>query len=154
MQEARRSPRRRVAFSVSICLVALLTLVGCATMQGGAKGTFSRAVEQTSSALSTAQLAYRLYADDRSTYAVTDTALKDSSKEMSDAEQQVEDASPQNDDEVATQSESLRLIGQAEDVVIAVQQVIDGVSSEDPSEALSAQDAALKDLRQRLEAYK
>jgi hypothetical protein len=150
----RRTFQRRVALSVSVGALSVLMLAGCATTSGGAMGTFSRAAVQASSALSTAQLTFQLYTTDRSTNGVTDTALKDSLKELLDAEQQVEDASPQTDAEVATQAESLKQIRAAANDVIAAQLAVSGTSSDDPTQSLSAQDAALNDLRQQLEPYK
>jgi hypothetical protein len=117
-------------------------------------GSFSRAAVQASSALSTAQLTFALYEADRSTNGVTDTALSDSLKEILDAEQQVEDAAPQTDAEVAAQAASLKQIRAAADDVVAAQLAVSGTSSDDPTQALSAQVAALKDLRQSLEPYK
>jgi hypothetical protein len=118
--------RRNSAAAAAGLLAAALFLGGCATAEGGVDGTLGRAMEQTSSAAATAELALDVHLQDRSIKGLTDSALQDALKETTDAATNVAEAEPNNRKESTDRAAArdlaftaVALLNQAQDLVQA-----------------------------------
>lgn len=141
--------RRNSAAAAAAALAAALALGGCATAEGGVDGTLGRALEQTSSAAATAELALDVHLRDRSIKGLTDSALQDALKETTDAATTIAEAEPKNRKEAEDRAAARDLAFTA---VALLNQAQDLIQADDRGTETAAVAAELGRLTARLDA--
>lgn len=140
-----RGPVLKGRMTCGACLAALAVLSGC----GGASSTVSTAVEDSHSAMATAQLALRLDAAGRLTKAATATALDDALKELQASRDSVLKLAPGSADERESVQEALTVL---DGCAASLTTARDSVASNDGEPSLPDGGRALAAAARRLSA--
>jgi hypothetical protein len=140
-----RGPVLKGRLACAACLTALAVLSGC----GGASSTVSTAVEDSHSAMATAQLALRLDAAGKLTRAATATALDDALKELQTSRDSVLRLAPGTAEERESVQEALSVL---DGCIASLTTARDAVASDDGDPSLPDGDRALAAAADRLSA--
>ena len=140
-----RGPVLKGRLTCAACLAALAVLAGC----GGASSTISTAVEDSHSAMATAQLAVRLDSAGKLTKAATATALDDALKELQTSRNSVLGLAPASAEERESVQEALSVL---EGCTTSLTTARDAVASDDSDPSLTDGDRALAAAVDRLSA--
>lgn len=140
-----RGPVLKGRLTCAACLAALAVLAGC----GGASSTIPTAVEDSHSAMATAQLAVRLDSAGKLTKAATATALDDALKELQTSRNSVLGLAPASAEERESVQEALSVL---EGCTTSLTTARDAVASDDSDPSLTDGDRALAAAVDRLSA--
>ena len=110
-----------------ICVVATIVCVllsGCVTTAGGTLGSITRATESAASDLRSARLAFASHRDDRSTSAVTETALSDALSAVNNLESEVAEQDVATNQERRARAAALKAIQRGADAIIRAKETL------------------------------
>jgi len=142
----------------ALAVVALATVAGCAVGSSSTRADDARALvdplEQSSSAVATAQIAVGLLGDGDLTPAVTDTSLLDQNAVLEDAGFAVSTLVPTDATTSTWQADSLAAVREAQAAVVEARAWANGSGAGEEAVAAALDDSAdrLEELTQRLEA--
>ena len=123
----RGSPAARRPWKVVVGLVlAGPLLAGCLTSQGGTTGSLGRSLEDTASALSSAELGLRQYLAARTLRSTVDTLVSDSLDQATKASTGIATVSPDTPEETADQARALDLVDDAVRTLAATHAYLEG----------------------------
>lgn len=120
-------PRARRATSLAVAVLACGLLAGCVTTAGGALGDLTRSSRSAASDLQSISLALALFSDDRSTKAVTGTAIEDSLADLVTLQQSVATLTVDDARERTARSRTLSLLDDALEAGISAKEAVDEV---------------------------
>lgn len=140
-----RGPVLKGRLTCAACLAALAVLAGC----GGAGSTISTAVEDSHSAMATAQLAVRLDSAGKLTKAATATALDDALKELQTSRNSVLRLASGSAEERESVQEALSVL---DGCTASLTTARDAVASDDGDPSLPDGDRELAAAADRLSA--
>ena len=123
----RGSPRARGPWKLVVGLMlAGPLLAGCLTAQGGTTGSLGRSLEDTASALSSAELGLRQYLAGRTLRSAVDTLVSDSLDQATEASAGIATVSPDTPEETADQARALGLVDDAVRSLAATRAYLEG----------------------------